>query len=99
MIRLGGTICLSVYVAMFSPVRSEISWYKPRANKLTSEGRLLLTDGNKTLIIRNVEIEDGGTYIIEYKQPFISLRFLVATATINLVVTGEHLKSWNIVSN
>ena len=92
---------LEVYVAGITPITpEEIIWYKPEKNQLISGGRLSFVNGRKTLIIRNVEIEDEGTYhiFIHQRPPFLTY-YLTANSVINLDVNGKHLKSWHTVSN
>ena len=82
-----------MYVAGFPAVKGEeIEWHDPSNLRLLNSSlpiRQMLVDSNKTLLIQNVRISDGGTYRIDLRRHITRNSFLNVTSTIELNVLSK----------
>lgn len=93
----GNTAELSVFAAADPPLSSdEIMWFSPRGELIVSEDRMTFDNSSKTLVLRNVSLEDSGSYRVEIRREVVTFFFrTLAETNITLDVHGE----WNLTSS
>ena len=91
---------LTVYVSGYPAVRGEeIEWRDPSNLRLSLHPmRQMLVDSNKTLLIQNVRISDGGIYRIDLRRRIIGNSFLNVTSTIELNVLSKYAGLMSILT-
>ena len=80
----------SLYVAGDPPIASrEIIWSRGNGTAIITDTRVSLTDSNKRLMIRNVNLDDSGVYRVDIRRQVTALAFRnLATTVIVLEVNG-----------
>ena len=88
---LGSTAELGVYAAAEPPLYSyEIEWKRSDSTPLPTD-RISLSDSHFQLVIRNVNLQDSGVYLIEVVREVAPVAFQVlASTTIFLDVHGKY---------